>query len=109
VGAKILKFEGVLFEYIFSTTIHVHLNSPVAGTGKSAMESVQSFLPFPYLWGVLFKNLNDATLSSLGNLHDMQIEAVISKNLFVNIAVTMHYIKNNFSVYPHVVRVKELD
>jgi len=34
----------------------------VAGTDKRAIPFVQSFLLFLYLRGVLFKNLNDATL-----------------------------------------------
>jgi len=59
------------------------------------------FLLFPYLRGVLFKNVNDATLSSLGNSPNMQIKAAIteiSQSLFVNISVTMHDIKINFGV-----------
>jgi len=52
------------------------------------------FLLFLYLRGVLFKNLNDATLSSLGNHSNMQIKASIVENLsFVNISVTIHDIK----------------
>ena len=51
------------------------------------------FLLFPYLWGELFKNLNDATLSSLGNPHNMQIKAAIIENIvFDNISVPMHNI-----------------
>jgi len=47
------------------------------------------FLLFPFLRNVLFKNLNDATLSSLGNTLNMQIKAAIAENLvFVNISVT---------------------
>ena len=47
-----------------------------------------------YLWGVLFKNLNDATLSSLGNPWNMQMKTAITENLvFVNISVTIHGIK----------------
>jgi len=52
------------------------------------------FLLFLHLGGVLFMNMNDATLSSLGNTPNMQIKAVITENpAFVNIAVTMHDIK----------------
>ena len=51
-------------------------------------------LQFPYLQGVRFKNLNDATLSSLGKPPNMQIKAAITENpSFVNISVTMHGIK----------------
>jgi len=44
---------------------------------------------------VLFKNLDDATLSSLGNPHNMQIKAAITENsvFFVNISVTAHGIE----------------
>jgi len=57
------------------------------------------FLLFAYLRGVLFKNLNDATLSSLGNPPNMQIKAAITENLsFVNISVTMHDIKIILSI-----------
>ena len=56
-------------------------NSPVAGTDKRALRSVQSFCLFLYLWGVLFKNLNDATLASLGNPRNMQFQAAITENL----------------------------
>jgi len=50
-------------------------------------------LLFLYLRSVLFKNLNDATLSSLGNRPNIQIKAAITGNLvFVNISV-MHGIK----------------
>ena len=43
---------------------------------------------------MLFKNLDDATLSPLGNPHNMQIKAAITENLvFVNISVTTHGIK----------------
>jgi len=46
---------------------------------------------FLYLRGVLFKHLNAATLSSLGNPPNMQIKATITENpSFVNISVTMH-------------------
>ena len=36
-----------------------------------ALKYVQSFLMILYLQDVLFQNLNDATMSSLGNLHNM--------------------------------------
>jgi len=43
---------------------------------------------------VLFKNLNDATLASLGNPHNMQFKAAITENLvFINISVIIHGIK----------------
>jgi len=43
---------------------------------------------------VLFKNLDDATLSSLGNPRNMQIKAAITANLvFINISVTVHGIQ----------------
>jgi len=49
------------------------------------------FLLFLYLWDVLFKNLNDATLASLGNPRNMQIKAAITENLvFSNISVIIH-------------------
>ena len=52
------------------------------------------FLLFPYLRGVLFKNLNDPPLSFLGNPPNMQIKAAITENpSFANISVTMHGIK----------------
>ena len=52
------------------------------------------FLLFLYLRDVLFKNLDDATLSPLGNLHNMQIKAAITENsVFVNISVTAHGIE----------------
>ena len=35
---------------------------------------------FLYLQHVLFQNLNDATLSSFGNPHNMQIKAAITEN-----------------------------
>jgi len=55
---------------------------------------VQFFLLFLYVRGVLFKNLNDVTLSSLGNPPNMQIKAAITKNpSIVNMSVTMHGIK----------------
>jgi len=47
------------------------------------------FLLFLYLRDVLFKNLDDATLSPLGSPQNMQIKAAITENLvFVNISVT---------------------
>ena len=52
------------------------------------------FLLFLYLRDVLFKNLDDATLSPLGSPHNMQIQAAITENLvFVNISVTTHGMK----------------
>jgi len=52
------------------------------------------FLLFLYLRDVLFKNLDDATLSPLGSPHNMQIKSAITENLlFVNISVTTHGIK----------------
>jgi len=51
------------------------------------------FLLFLYLRGVLFKNLSDATLSSLGNPPSMQLKAAITENPFVNVSVTMNDIK----------------
>jgi len=70
---------------------HPDCYSLVAGTDERAIPSVQIFLLFPYLRGVLFKNLNVATLPSMGNPPDMQIKAVITKNhSFVNISVTVH-------------------
>ena len=43
---------------------------------------------------MLFKNLDDATLSPLGNPHNMQIKAAITENsVFVNISVTAHGIE----------------
>ena len=59
-----------------------------------AIRSVQGFLLFLYLRDVLFKNLDDATLSPLGNPHNMQIKAAITENsVFVNISVTAHGIE----------------
>jgi len=59
-----------------------------------AILEVQSFLLFLYLRDVLFKNLDDATLSPLGNPHNMQIKAAITENsVFVNISVTAHDIE----------------
>jgi len=67
---------------------HIAKISPVAGTDKRAIPSVQSFLLFLFFRGVLFKNLNDATLSSLGNPPNMQIKAAITENLsFVDISM----------------------
>ena len=52
------------------------------------------FLQLLYLRGVVFKDMNDATLSSLGIPPNMQIKAAITENpAFVNISVTMHDIK----------------
>ena len=52
------------------------------------------FLLFLYLRDVLFKNLDDATLSPFGNPHNMQIKAAITENsVFVNISVTAHGIE----------------
>ena len=52
------------------------------------------FLLFLYLRDMLFKNLDDATLSPLGNPHNMQIKAAITENsVFVNISVTAHGIE----------------
>ena len=46
------------------------------------------------LRGELFKNLNDATQSPLGNHPNMQIKVAITENpSFVNISVTMRGIK----------------
>ena len=43
---------------------------------------------------MLFNNLNDATLASLGNPRNMQIKAAITENLvFINISVIIHGIK----------------
>jgi len=62
--------------------------------------AIQFFLLFLYLRDVLFKNLDDATLSSLGNPHNMQIKAAITENsVFVNISVTAHGIEIIFR--PH--------
>ena len=56
-------------------------------------------LLFAYLRGVLFKNLNDATRSSLGNPPNMQIKTAITGNpSFVNISVAMHDIKIILSI-----------
>jgi len=71
-----------------------------------AIPSVQRFLLFLFLRGVLFKNLNDATLSSLGNPSNMQFKAAITETLsFVNISVTVY--QSNFCVYPLVLKGKE--
>jgi len=52
------------------------------------------FLLFLYLRVVPFNNLNDFTLSSLGNPPNVQIKAAIVENpSIVNISVTMHDIK----------------
>ena len=65
------------------------------------------FLLFLYFRDVLFKNLDDATLSPLGSLHNMQIQAAITESLvFVNISVTYTWYQNNFGVYTHVLGVK---
>jgi len=49
------------------------------------------FLLLPYLQVVLYKNLNDATLSSLGNHPNIQIKAAIMEyHSFVNISVIVH-------------------
>ena len=75
-------------------TIKRTAHSPVAGIEKRAIPSVQCFLLFLYLWGELFENLNDVTLSSLGNPPKMQIKAAITENpSFVNISVAMYVIK----------------
>jgi len=43
---------------------------------------------------MLFKNLNDATLASLGNLRNMQFQAAITENLiFINILVIIQGIR----------------
>jgi len=53
--------------------------------------SYKVFFLCPYLQGVLFKNLNDATLSSLGNPPNMQVKAAITENpSFVKISDTIH-------------------
>ena len=40
---------------------------------------------------MLFQNRHDATLSSLGNAHNMQIKSAITENVvLVNISVTTH-------------------
>jgi len=86
----------------------IKLHSPVARTDKCVIPSVQSFLLFLYLRGVLFKNLNDAMLSSLGNPPYMQIKAAIMENpSFVNISVTMHDIKIILVSIPMFLRGKE--
>ena len=52
------------------------------------------FLLFLYLRDMLFKNLDDATLSPLGNPHNMQIKAAITENLvLIDISVSTHSIK----------------
>ena len=59
------------------------------------------FLLNLYLWDVLFKNLNDATLSSLGNPHNMQIKTAMIENLdFANISVAVHGINIILVSYP---------
>jgi len=69
--------------------------------------SYKVFLLLLYLWGVLLKNLNDATLASLGNARNMQIKAAISENI-VFCKYLRNYIlyQNNFGVNPHVLKVK---
>jgi len=72
-----------------------------------ALQSVKSFLLFLYIWSVLFNNLDDATLSSLGHLHSMQIKVAITENLvFINISVTVHGIKIIFVSIPMYYGVK---
>jgi len=52
------------------------------------------FLLFLYLRGGLFNNLSDATLSSLGNPPNMQINASVTEDpTFVNTSVTVYGIK----------------
>jgi len=71
--------------------------SPVAKPqifGQPCNTSHKVFLLFLYLRDVLFKNLDDATLSPLGNPYNMQIKAAITENLvLVDILVTTHGIK----------------
>jgi len=43
-----------------------------------ALESLQSFLQFLYLWRVLIKNSDDAILAPLGILTNMQIKEAIT-------------------------------
>jgi len=50
------------------------------------------FLLFLYLRGVLFKNLNDATLSSLGNPPNMQVKVAITENTFSSISQSLYMI-----------------
>ena len=56
---------------------------------------------------MLFQKLNDATLSSLGTFHNMQIRAVITENgVFVNISKTTHAINMNKVSIPMFLVVK---
>jgi len=56
--------------------------------------SYKVFLLFLYHRGVLFKNLNEATLASSGNPRNMQIKAAITENIvFDNISATTYGIK----------------
>ena len=55
---------------------------------------LQSVLLSLYLWGVLFKNFSDATLSSLGNSHNLQIKTVITETFVsINFVMTIHTIQ----------------
>jgi len=47
------------------------------------------FLLFPYLRGVLFENLDDATLSSLGNTPNTQIKLPLRKILLSSISQSL--------------------
>jgi len=60
------------------------------------------FLVFLYLWVVLNKNLKDDTLSSLSNLHNMQIKSAITKNPFSGYSSLTNCIRKVISAYTHV-------
>jgi len=68
----------------------------MAGTDKRAMPSVQFFLLFLYHRDVLFANLNDATLSSLGNPHNMQIKAAIAEILLSSVFQSLCMVSKTF-------------
>ena len=63
---------------------------------EPCIEALQRFfLTFLYLQAVLFQNLNDATLSSLGNSHNMQIKSAITEiTIFDNIEIIVFVSKN---------------
>ena len=64
------------------------------------------FLLFPYLWGVLFKNLNDATLILGQSAQFANQGGHNQKSCSCQYCSNCAMYQYNFSVYPHVLRIK---
>jgi len=79
-----LPITAVFVEYLRQFLIdlnEIYRHSPAVREITLQLSPYKVFLVFLYLCVVLNKNLKDDTLSSLSNLHNMQIKSAITKKI----------------------------